>query len=176
MRLFIAINVSQETTEHFKELQKKLSGKLNLTKTFHNTLKFLGEISPQKTEEVKKKLEAINFKEFTATLNGTGVFPSEDYIRIVWVALEPKEIICELQAQIDEALKDLFEKEKDYVPHITIARVKAIEDKKQFAESVRNLQVRPIKFQVKEFKLIESTLTAEGPVYREIAVYPAKGL
>jgi 2'-5' RNA ligase len=95
-------------------------------------------------------------------------------IRVVWIGIEPKNTICELQKQIDEALSPLFKKEKDFQPHITLARVKTVENKKQFAELVKNLKVKPLKFEVKEFKLIQSQLRGpEGPLYTDSAVYPA---
>ena len=173
MRLFIAINVPETISNYITDVQKKLTGaKLTPTKSFHLTLKFLGEVTPAQTEDIKKRLEKIQFKPFTASLDGTGVFPSEQMIRVVWVGIEPHDIICELQKQIDEALAGLFKKEKDFQPHVTLARVKTTENKKQFAELVKNLKVEPLSFEVKNFKLIESKLRgAEGPLYTDVAVF-----
>ncbi len=175
MRLFIAIEVSKEAQEHLFSVQKNLetdNAKLTLTKSFHLTLKFLGEITPEKTEEVKKRLATIKFEPFTAQLDGTGVFPAEDYVRVVWVGIEPADVIKNLQQKIDEILAGLFPKEKDFKAHITLARVKSVENKKQFAEHVKSLKIEPISFEVKEFKLIESQLRgAEGPLYRDAAVF-----
>ncbi len=175
MRLFIAFEASKEAAEHLSLLQKQLltdNAKLTLAKVFHLTLKFLGEVSPARAEEVRKKLESIKFSPFTASLDGTGVFPSESYVRVVWIGIEPKDVICSLQKQIDEALHGLFSKEKDFQPHITLARVKSVKDKKQFAELVKSLKVKPISFEVKHIKLIESQPTSEGHVYRDIAIFP----
>ena len=176
MRLFIAINIPEKVSDHLFELQKRLSGgKLTLTKSFHLTLKFLGEVTPAQTEEIKKRLQKIQFKQFTASLDGTGIFPSEQMIRVVWIGIEPSEIICELQKQIDEALP--LKKEKDFKAHITLARVKTVENKKQFSEQVKNLKVEKIPFEVKEFKLIQSQLRGrEGPLYTDLEVYSAKAL
>ena len=174
MRLFIALETSKEAAEHLLEVQKQLqtdNAKLTLTKSFHLTLKFLGEITPAQAEEAKKRLEAVKFKPFTASLDGTGVFPSEDQIRVVWVGIEPSEIIKDLQKQIDNALEGLFTQEKDFQPHVTLVRVKNITDKKQFAEQIKNLKIKPISFEVKEFKLIESQLSKEGPLYKDVAVF-----
>lgn len=172
MRLFIAFDVSEEASKHILELQKQLTGaKLTLTRSFHLTLKFLGEVTPDQAEDVKKKLANVKFKPFTAKLDGTGTFPSDKMIRVVWAEITPHDIIRELQKQIDEALQGMFPKEKQFTPHLTIARVKTVENKEQFAEQVKNLKVKPITFEVKEFKLIESQLTPEGPVYKTVAVY-----
>ncbi|MBW2969864.1 RNA 2',3'-cyclic phosphodiesterase [Candidatus Woesearchaeota archaeon] len=176
MRVFIAFEVSQEAKEKLLNAQKKLqtdNAKLNLTKSFHLTLKFLGEITPARAEETRKKLETIQFQKFTAKLNGTGVFPEENHIRVVWAGIEPKDTICELQHKIDEALG---EKEKDFQPHITLARVKHVKDKKQFTEHIKKLKIEPISFEVKEFKLIQSKLGSQGPEYTDLATYSAKDL
>ncbi len=172
MRLFIAFDVPEEVRKHILELQKQLTGaKLTLAKNFHLTLKFLGEITPAQAEDIKKKLASVKFKPFTAKLDGTGTFPSEQMIRVVWAEITPHDIISELQKQIDEALQGMFPKEKQFTPHLTIARVKTAENKEQFAEQVKNLKVEPISFEVKEFKLIESKLSQKGPEYKTIAEY-----
>ncbi len=172
MRLFIAINTPKEIQNYFSDVQKKLTGaKLTLTKNFHLTLKFLGEITPAQADEIKKRLGKIQFKPFTATLSGTGIFPSEQMIRVVWIGIEPHDIICNLQKQIDAALHGLFPKEKSFQPHITLARVKTVDNKKQFVEQVKKLKVEPLSFEVKEFKLIQSQLTSEGSIYTDVATY-----
>ena len=168
MRLFIAFDVSKEAKEHILAVQKQLTGaKLTLTKSFHLTLKFLGEVTPAKTEEIKNKLKTVQFKPFTARLKGTGVFPNENFIRVVWLGIEPSDAICELQKKIEEALGG--EKEKDFKPHITLARVKSSDQ--QFADKIKKLKIEPVSFEVKEFKLIESKLETEGPVYTDVEKY-----
>jgi len=176
MRLFIAFEVSESAHTHILELQKKLTGaKLTFTKNFHLTLKFLGEVTPAQADEIKKRLSKVKFTPFTAALDGTGVFPETGTPRVVWIGIEPHDIICELQKNIDEELHGMFAKEKSFQPHITLARVKEITDKK-FAEHVKNIKVELLSFEIKEFKLIESQLTSEGPIYKDIAVFHTKAL
>ncbi len=176
MRLFIAFDVSESAHTHILELQKKLIGaKLTFTKNFHLTLKFLGEVTPEHVDEIKKRLSKVKFTPFAAQLGGTGVFPENGTPRIVWIGIEPHDIICELQKNIDEALQGMFSKEKSFQPHITLARVKEVMDKK-FDEHIKNIKAVPLTFEVNEFKLIESQLTSEGPVYKDVAVYLTKPL
>jgi len=175
MRLFIAVDVSEEVRHYLRNLQQdvaKLPAKQSLAKDFHLTLKFLGEVTPQQAEEVKVRLQKVSCKPFTATLDGIGVFPSEDSVRVVWVGLSPKETIMALQKQIDEALQGLFTKEKQFVPHITLSRVKAITDKAVFAKQLEALEVKPLSFPVTQFALIQATLRGkEGPLYEKLGVY-----
>ena len=137
MRLFIAIDFN-ELHEYFIELQKLLpkNAKLSFTKTFHITLKFLGDVQPDKVDNIINSLKNIKFEPFTVFLNSIGIFPTENYIRVVWAGLKPEDNILELQKKVDESLKPLFKKEKDFKTHITLARVKYIEDKKSFVEQI----------------------------------------
>jgi len=77
----------------------------------------------------------------------------------------------ELQEKIDEKLKNLFEKEKRFMGHLTIARVKKIENKKEFNEDLKKIKIPQIKFSVKKFNLKKSKLGRKGPIYEDIKVY-----
>jgi len=172
MRLFIAIDFS-ELRDYFVELQGQLpkNAKLSLTKSFHLTLKFLGEVQPNDFETVISILKKMSFHSFSVFLDSIGIFPSENYIRVVWIGLKPDDNILELQKNIDDALKPLFKREKDFKAHITLARVKYPEDKKQFLEQLRKINVESKRIEVKDFRLIKSTLTPKGPVYEDLAIF-----
>ena len=133
MRLFIAVSFN-ELKDYFVELQKSLpkNAKLSLTKSFHLTLKFLGEVQPDKIDKVIEILRQIKFHSFLVFLGSVGIFPSENYIRVVWVSLKPEDKIMELQRNIDESLRQMFRKEKDFKAHITLARANYIGNKEKF--------------------------------------------
>lgn len=172
MRLFISIDFN-ELKDYFFELQKLLptNAKLSLTKSFHITLKFLGEVQPDKVEKIIGKLRTIRFEPCTVFLDNVGIFPTENYIRVVWVGIKPEDKILELQKRIDEMLKPLFKKEKDFKAHITLARVKYPEDKKQFLEQLKNVKAENKKIEIKDFRLVKSALTPKGPIYEDLAVF-----
>jgi len=175
MRLFIAINLSEEAKEELKRIQKLIAkelGKFNLTNDYHLTLKFLGEVTPNIKDKLVENLKKIKFNDFDLSLNKISFFPDENHIRVVWVGLKNNKPLIELQSRIEEALKEFsFKKDFDFVPHLTLARVKFIENKRQFLDKLNNLKVKEIKFDVKDFRLIESILTKEGPVYRDLSVF-----
>ncbi len=172
MRLFIAIDFN-ELKDYFDELQKSLpkNARLSFTKTFHLTLKFLGESQPNNAEKVADILKNIKFKHFSVHLDSIGIFPTENYIRVVWVGLKPEDKILELQKNIDDSLKELFKKEKGFKAHITLARVKYPEDKKSFVEQLKKIKVESKKIEIKDFRLVKSTLTPRGPVYEDLHVF-----
>jgi len=174
MRLFIAIDF-EELKEYFTELQNNLlkeNVKLTLTKTYHSTLKFLGEVQETNIEKIKEQLKKIKLEEFEVNLDDIGVFPNENYIRVVWVGINPKEKIIELQKNIEDSLKEFdFKKDFRFHPHITLARVKFVKDKPNFIASLKKIKIDRKKYMVKIFKLIKSTLTPEGPVYEDLEIF-----
>lgn len=172
MRLFIAIDFN-DLRGFFFELQSMLpkNARLSLTKSFHLTLKFLGEVQPDRLDDIIKILKNIKFGQIYSHLDSVGIFPTENYIRVVWVGLNPEDKILELQKKIDEQLKPYFKREKDFKAHITLARVKYPEDKKSFVEQIKNIKVEKKKAVVNNFRLVRSTLTPKGPVYEDLAVF-----
>ena len=167
MRCFIAIDLPETIKDEIIKIQKQIpefKGKLIEKENLHLTLKFLGEISEEMIKKVKEKLEKIKFNKFNAKLGEVGIF-SESFVRIVWLKLENCD---ELQKEIDSALADLFKKEERFMSHLTIARVKFIQDKKDFIEKLKKIEVKPVEFEVNNFLLKKSTLTEKGPIYEDL--------
>ena len=170
MRIFISIDIQEEIKKEIYRIQQNLPeffGKKTEIKNLHLTLKFFGEIDDRKIEVIKKKLAEIKFKKFETEIDSIGVF-SEKFIRIIWIHMTN----CEkLQIAIDEKLKDLFDKEKRFMSHLTIARVKSIKNKKDFLEKLGKIKIQRISFIVDNFRLKKSTLTEKGPIYETIEEY-----
>ena len=160
----------EEVKREIKKIQEKLPGffgKKTELENLHLTLKFLGEIDEEKIQEVKNKLSEIKFNKFESEINSIGVF-SGRFIRIIWLHLKGVE---ELQKEIDENLKGLFEPEKRFMSHLTIARIKSVRDKKLFLEKLKEIKFSKIKFNVECFKLKKSILTKEKAVYDVLEQY-----
>ncbi len=173
MRTFISIDIPEKIRLEIIKIQSQLPdffGKKTEQENLHLTLKFLGEISEEKIEKIKEKLREIEFNKLDCEVNEIGVF-SENFIRIVWLHLSNCE---DLQKEIDEGLKNLFDKEKRFMSHLTIARVKNIKNKKEFLRKLKNIKIPKIKFRVDKFKLKKSILKSQGPEYETIEEYKIK--
>ena len=173
MRCLISIDLSVKATREIERLQRIIKphfiGKTTSSKNLHLTLKFLGEIEDTTLDNVKKKLSTIERQSFELTLNGLGVF-SQQFIKMVWI----KVTTVPLQPLIDNYLKDICEPEHRFMGHITIARVKKVEDKQSFLKLINNTTINKIIFTVREFYLKQSILTNEGPIYKVINKYCLK--
>ena len=176
MRLFIAIEIPEDAKEYITKIQENIDNTTNKIRfvdknQIHLTLKFLGEVQPNITEEINGNLKKIAFKPFSVVLNSVGVFPSESYIRVIWIGFKPEDPILKLQNNIDENLKRLFKKEKNFKPHLTLARVKYIENKEDFIDKLKKIKIENKRIDVNDFKLVKSTLTPEGPIYEDLEVF-----
>ncbi|MFH1358754.1 MAG: RNA 2',3'-cyclic phosphodiesterase [archaeon] len=179
-RCFIALDLPRNAINEIKRIQKLIkekvifTGKLTEVENLHLTLKFLGEIDEGKIKEIKDKLSKIKInqeevRDFFAELGKIGMF-SKKMPKIVWIKLNGK-IVFELQEKIDDVLRGLFEPEHRFMSHITIARVRYVEDKKGFNEYLESIKPKKIRFKVEDFILKKSELFSEGPVYEDIMKY-----
>lgn len=170
MRLFIAIEVPEEISDYFKELQKNIAERASLPKQFHLTLKFLGEITEKEVEVIKQNLVNIKFKKFKLTLNKIGFFPDEKKPRIVWIGFKDNRDLIDLQNQVNKATSS-YKQDHEFSPHLTLARMKFIADKQGFLKKMKDIKIKELEFSVDSFKLIKSELTPKGPIYETIEKY-----
>ncbi len=176
MRAFIAITLPEDLRKEISKLQSELrkenvfSG--NWTSSYHITLKFLGEIDEEKLEKIKNILENIctKTKKFTIELNGVSGFPSENYIRVLFIDVgKGNEPAMLMQRQIDAGLKKYFEMEKNYANHITLIRVKSVSNKQKLKEIIEAYKNKSFgTMAINKLSLIKSTLAPGGPVYETI--------
>ena len=182
MRTFIAVDLSEEIRTEIKELQKQFTNleidprrlKLKFVNPWqaHQTVKFLGEVPEEQLEPIKQALENISFDPFEAILSGIGAFPTSRNPRVVWAGLEPHDKITAIQQQIDSAMTKIgFEKDSRFHPHLTLARIKFCNNRKEFASLLDSIKIEQSRFSIGSFKLIKSTLTPQGPVYEVLASF-----
>jgi 2'-5' RNA ligase len=174
-RCFVALNLPKELVEEIIRVQNLIKrnnffiGKFTEPENIHLTLKFLGEINQRKIEEVRKRLLKIKLDKFDIELGEVGIF-SKKIPRILWVKLIGKGVF-ELQKEVDSRLKNLFTEEERFMSHITIARIKHVPNKKDFFNYLKNTFPRKFKMKAKDFSLLSSELTPEGPIYSELRKY-----
>ena len=177
MRCFIAIDLDKKAKEELSKVQEEIEreNKDKMKANFvnpdilHLTLRFLGEIDDARVNRIKEILKQLKIEKFNARLNGLGVFPSSNFIRVVWVGLEPKQKFIEIHNMIDTELEKLkMKRDERFESHVTLARIKWLQDKRKFLEKLKKIKVNPIEFCVDSIKLKKSTLTKEGPIYEDI--------
>ena len=166
MRLFVALDLKEIKTEasRLKQLIKERG--LNLTEGAHLTLKFLGETDESKAKKIVERLGCVRSEPFKIRTDSIGFFPNEKNPKVVWWGIEESPEVMRLHEAIETALAEFgFRNDFRFHPHITLARVKFLQDKKKFLEKVRRLKPETNEVRVDRFILFKSTLTPEGPVY-----------
>lgn len=175
MRLFIAVPVPEELKERIKEVQDRLaeiSGiKLVEAKNLHFTIKFLGETD--KVKEIEKCMEKAlkGLHQFDVEIAGVSAFPSKNYARVIWLSVgNGFEEFKKLMKNIDIGLSKIgFEQKKDYIPHLTLARVRSVRSNAKLIRLLERLEQTQIgTMRVKEVKLVKSMLGRNCPVYEEV--------
>lgn len=145
----------------------------------HLTLRFLGSTPDSKIDVLKSTLEEVcgNHTSFRLEINKLGVFGSHYHPEVLWLGFSKFDLFKEVHLDLEPRLQTLgFEPYYgNFVPHITLGRVKSVVNKKKFWE--RFVQSQPDFTQmisVCEFTLYQSFLHKDGPEYKALASYPLK--
>ncbi|MEM0202357.1 MAG: RNA 2',3'-cyclic phosphodiesterase [Archaeoglobaceae archaeon] len=175
MRLFVAVDVDEALKPRIDPLLSKLSAlqgvKAVERENLHTTLIFLGEVEESRVKEISSALSNVRFKPFEISLVGVGKFPERGDARVVWIGIEDKGKLVELAEGVYAELKKLgFKRDKEFVAHITVARVKR--RNKEVDRVVKEFENSEFgKMVVGDFKLKQSILKPSGPVYRDVEVF-----
>lgn len=172
-RGFIAIdiNVTPNILKFLKDITNSNADvKLVEPQNIHITLKFLGDVQEDKINDIEQimKDSVKEIEPFTIKLSETGVFPNQNYIRVVWIGIKDAETIETIARSIDERLSQLdFKKEKrGFSAHLTIGRVKTAKNKQLLLKAIEDYKDFEFSTQdVNSIKLKKSDLTPKGPIY-----------
>ncbi|MBI4738617.1 RNA 2',3'-cyclic phosphodiesterase [Candidatus Woesearchaeota archaeon] len=175
VRLFVAIELPDDICRVLREFQKKLPGGVTKTSSFHLTLQFIGEVDDTKVPLIIESLRKVLFSSFTLSLDKVGVFPSNSNPRVVWIGVVPGANAVALAKQVGSCLAQLeLVPDHEFHPHLTLARVKFLENKNEFLAAIDAWKVPPVAFVVNAFYLVKSTLSKEGSVYETLACFRTK--
>jgi 2'-5' RNA ligase len=180
-RLFTAIriNPSPEFLSTYQDLRSGLRFadiKWVKPEIIHVTLKFFGETEESRIPEIRRVLKEVagRHRPFGAQLSKTGIFGSAYDPRVIWFGMEKAEPLKALAQDVLTSVEPIgwARDRQNFVPHITIARIKNIPDKRLFQQIID--RHRDDFFQeifITEFHLYESILQREGPVYKVLDSY-----
>jgi 2'-5' RNA ligase len=147
----------------------------------HITMKFLGEISPERAGSVGEVLAplAAGIAPFSLEAEGGGAFPGTRNPRVLWVGFrEPLELVRELQQNMENALSGAgFSREdRRFHPHITVGRARGALPPAWGERFVQALSGRRFgAVPVTSFTLFESRLSPAGAVYTALRGIPLRG-
>lgn len=174
MRLFIALRCHGKFAERLAEIQNSLKTKINSgvkwvePENMHITFVFLGEVSESKLNNIIKSMDFISsLKKFSISIGELGAFPSMQRPRVLWIGVDKgKETLSEIARRLHENLsRNGFMIDNKFLSHITIGRVR---EKIEFPADWTKASEPEITMQINSVDLIESILSAKGPVYKNV--------
>lgn len=175
-RGFIAVDITATPEIITFEEEIAQSGadvKLVEPKNIHITIKFLGDTEEHTIDTIEQKMQESvrGIKPFQITLKGTGVFPNQNYMKVLWVGIIDTGHIQTIVQTIDTLLVPLgFKKEaRGFSPHLTVGRVKTAKNKDKLLKVIqRNHEMEFAVQEVNSIVLKKSELTPQGPIYTTI--------
>jgi 2'-5' RNA ligase len=179
-RGFIAIEIPvAPSIIEFENAIAKTSADVKLVEpeNIHLTLKFLGDTTEDKIDAISHVIEESveNIKPFMLTLKGTGVFPNEKYVKVIWVGIVDGDNLSRIAQSIDERLIPLgFNKEqRGYSAHLTIGRVRTAKNKDQLLTVIQKYEEKEfLQQEIHAVTLKKSDLTPKGPIYTTLREIP----
>lgn len=171
-RVFSAVSIEdQEVLKELKEVQDHLNLGFNPVdpEKMHITLQFFQDVTANEIDELKKTIDNVDIETFTLELQGVGVFPSNDYIRVIWAGAESQRMHRLKEAVSRHTVED--DNDNSFKPHVTLLRVENVSGDRK-----RKLQKTLSEFEdhrfgtinVERIDLYESVLNSKGTVYNKI--------
>jgi 2'-5' RNA ligase len=184
-RLFAAIKIEPDKVfgtlcSNLKKLWR--AHKINWVplNNMHITMHFFGETDERRIAEIsfqlRKAVEEI--PAFELKISGIGIFGSCYKPRVIWMGIETNESINLLARKVAEQLNHIgyIPDRQNFVPHLTIGRIKYIEDKMLFQQQLNGVNDTFIQTcPAEKLLLFESKLSSEGPNYHIIETFNFSG-
>jgi len=187
-RLFVAIDIVPDDTfiKLYKELRSSSTrlDKVNWVEPdlLHLTLKFIGETVADELPAIEDSLQIAckDIPPFTLNIGRIGLFGSRYKPRVLWFGVDE----CEPLQSLHHAIEKQMKKQGfpysvgNFVPHLTLARINSIDDKRLFLNTVKEHQTASIQqLNVQDIVLYESVFKRHGwdgrvSHYNEIRRFP----
>jgi 2'-5' RNA ligase len=189
IRSFIAIELPDELKSELTRLEARLKSdnqpgvKWVNPDSIHLTLKFLGNIAADRTEEITRAMENAvqGISPFHLEVKELGVFPNLRRVQVAWVGISGEvDKLSQLQKRIETALIPLgFAPEtRAFTPHLTLARLRdqtPPDERQRFGQLIANTKFDTAgTIEVDAISLMRSQLTRKGAIYSQISLVELK--
>jgi 2'-5' RNA ligase len=139
----------------------------------HLTLKFFGETPEERIDDICEVMKAVadKYSSFSVLIDKTGIFGSSYNPRVIWLGIGQNEMLIKLAEELFVKLDENgFERDRqNFVPHLTLARIKEIQNKKHFQAVIDKVKNNTIQEEtIGKLSLYESILKPSGAVYVEL--------
>jgi 2'-5' RNA ligase len=181
-RGFIAVEVP--VTDQIKNFQHDINQteanvKLVEPENIHITLKFLGDIPVNQIDMIESIMHDAVFsvKKHKITLESTGVFPNENFIKVIWIGIKGTDQLSMIADVLNQKCTKIGVKKdkRGFSAHLTIGRMKSARGKEQIVDILRSYEDTLFaEIPVDSIHLKKSTLTPDGPIYETLSTISLK--
>jgi|ERR1700688_3184729 RNA 2',3'-cyclic 3'-phosphodiesterase len=191
MRLFVALEIPEAVRENLVEVRQRFATPESrmrwvVSENFHVTLKFIGEVTQGKVEVISKVLREVQTPgRVEVVFRGLGWYWNAKGFGLLLATIDLSDSLTTLANKIGRQLEslDIAPETREYRPHLTLARCKALEHRSRSAIpqdliSVANEYKGHLFGSVspQSFDLIESELDEDGSKYTTIDTFPFAGM
>ena len=144
----------------------------------HLTLKFLGEVDPDRIEEIMRKTEENiqGVTPFSVEIRGVGGFPTAKNPRVIWIGVDDHGgMLKQLQARVERGMEELgFTREgRTYTPHLTVGRLRSRKGIGTVAQALDAIRASDLgTMEIREVILFRSHLKPTGAEYTKLGSFP----
>lgn len=180
MRLFVALDIPEAVRDSLTKLSFHLhdicpSARWVRIEGAHLTLKFIGEVPPERAEHIRSVLGGVPATgPVELRFAGLGFFPDPRRPRVFWAGIEGGAVLPALAASIESRLEPLGipREAREFHPHITLARFDSPKGLDPLRTAVEKLGVPEFgRALAGEFHLYQSVLKRGGAEYTRLASY-----
>lgn len=173
-RLFIALNIPEETKEKLLELRDSIPLKAEFSREpkekLHLTISFLGNVEEQKIPQIECFLdETAMFNKFICLITNFEFFGMAGIPKILYAKIVADQILFRIEKYFVECLEnlDILTDQKHFKPHITLMREKKTATE-EFVKTFSSFRFKTFFFQATEVVLYESVLEPLGSTYKKL--------
>ncbi|MBN1638509.1 MAG: RNA 2',3'-cyclic phosphodiesterase [Ignavibacteriales bacterium] len=181
-RLFIALEVPKDILQNIQTIREdnintKFHFRWEPIDKLHFTLKFLGDVETDLTENIIQSLNSIieSFNSFECEFSNFGLFKRNKIPSILWIGLKYNQELFNLVNKIEEEMHKLgFEKEtRKFKAHLTLLRIRQAVSEEIF-HNLLDISLPLIKFTTENISLMKSELLSSGSIYTKIKQFKLK--
>ena len=183
MRIFVALDVPETVRISIAGFIAKLRpscavARLARLEGLHVTLKFIGEVPPEKIAAITASLAQIPFHNpIEIKFRSVGFFPNQKRPLVFWAGIEAGQELDALAEAVNSSLEPIgiAREQKTFTPHLTLARFKPWRGTPDLDALQKAIAAAaPLEFGsavAKEFHLYQSILKPGGAEYTRLATF-----
>lgn len=174
LRLFVALAFPEDIVARLDSLTGGVPGADWVeSDNFHLTLRFVGDTTEDRAEDLAYALMAVRAAPFDIELAGIGHFATGEEVRALWAGLRKSPALDALRHKVDEACRrqGFGDEERKFTPHVTLARLKDAPLAKVQDFLVHNALFKAGPIRIDRFALYSSLRRASGAVYTQEAEF-----